>query len=238
MFDCPLVGDPVKCVEMLRQEGGQHLQPTGFCIGGVRKEGKLHRLLRELGKVSLRYKEFPATDYMVIELEGGYEAWLERRSKKFRKSARQLPCDDGIEIVDASEESPDIIFRRILAIQRQSYKWREGTDIFQGEDYVHFYRYLIETLSEGGHLRTMFARKEGEDVAYILGGEFANQYRGLQMSYVETARSSSIGNRLQLQNIRRCAEVGMGDYDLGMHSAYKERWADRRDVYVAVFVVL
>ncbi len=238
MFDCPMIGEPAACVELLKQEGGATLQPTGFCIGGVRKEGELHRRLEALGQVSLRYEEFPATDCMIIDLGSGYEAWLERRSKKFRKSVRQLPADDGLEMVDASEESPEVIFRRILAVQQRTYKWQEGSDIFQGEDYVHFYRYLMETLSEAGRLRVMFAQKDGEDVAYILGGEFANQYRGLQMSYVESVRSSGIGNRLQLENIRRCVEAGMEAYDLGMHSEYKERWADRRDVYVAIFLVL
>ena len=131
-----------------------------------------------------------------------------------------------------------MIFRRILAIQQRTYKWQEGSDIFQGEDYVLFYRYLMETLSEVGRLRVMFAQQDGEDVAYILGGEFANQYRGLQMSYAESVRSSGIGNRLQLENIRRCAEAGMEAYDLGMHSEYKERWADRRDAYITVFLVL
>ena len=58
------------------------------------------------------------------------------------------------------------------------------------------------------------------------------------MSYVESVRSSGIGNRLQLENISRCAEAGMEAYDLGMHSEYKERWADRQDAYITVFLVL
>jgi CelD/BcsL family acetyltransferase involved in cellulose biosynthesis len=175
---------------------------------------------------------------MVIDLGDGYDAWLGRRSKKFRKTMRMLPENDGIELVDESHEAPESIFRRILAIQQQTYKWREGTDIFQGPEYVQFYRYLLETLGEAGRLRVQFARREGEDVAYILGGEFADQYRGLQMSFVEEVRSSGVGNRLQLENIRRCADAGLEEYDLGMHSEYKERWADRQDIYVAAFVVL
>ncbi|MGB0153931.1 MAG: GNAT family N-acetyltransferase [Verrucomicrobiales bacterium] len=238
MFDCPMIGETEKCIEMLRKEGAASARPTGFCIGGVRKDGELHRGLLELGKSSFRYEEFPATDCMVINLRDGFGAWLGRRSKKFRKSIRQLPESDDIEVLDASAEAPETVFRRILAIQRQTYKWREGTDIFQGEEYVLFYRYLIDSLSEAGRLRILFAGKEGEDVAYILGAEFANQYRGLQMSFIESARSLGIGNRLQLENLRRCAESGLEEYDLGMHSEYKERWADRRDAYITVFLVL
>ena len=238
MFNCPLIGEPGACVDMLKRQGSEMSGSTGFCIGGVRNEGELHFRLRELGLASLRYEEFPASDCMVIELEDGYESWLGRRSKKFQKSVRQLPSEDGIEIVDGSEDDIFFLFRRVIAIQKQTYKWKEGTDIFQGNDYLMFYRHLMERLYQSGRLRILFARKDGEDIAYILGAEFANQYRGLQMSYIAGVKSSAIGNRLQLENIQRCVEAGLEEYDLGMHSTYKERWADRRDEYLAVFVVL
>tara|TARA_R110002096_G_scaffold27831_2_gene84615 strand:- start:431 stop:1393 length:963 start_codon:yes stop_codon:yes gene_type:complete len=238
MFGSPLIGDLEACVSLLRCAVEELKGPVGFCIGGVRKEGELHGHLKELGRKALRYEEFPATDCMRIDLAEGYDAWLARRSKKFQKSVRQLGDNDGCEIVDASLESPDLVFRRILEVQRRTYKWRDGTDIFRNESYVRFYRYLIEQLSESGRLRVLMAQREGADVAYILGGDFAGGYRGLQMSYVETERSTGIGNRLQLENLKQCAKAGLADYDLGMHADYKERWADRQDEYVAVFVVM
>ncbi|MBP82303.1 MAG: hypothetical protein CMO61_00475 [Verrucomicrobiales bacterium] len=238
MFGCPLIGEPEVCVDMLKRHGSEMSGSAGFCIGGVRNERELHRRLRKLGLASSRYEEFPATDCMVIELEDGYQSWLGRRSKKFQKSVRQLPSEDGIEIVDGSKDDVNFLFRRVIAIQKQTYKWQEGTDIFQGNDYLMFYRHLLERLSQSGRLRILFARKDKEDIAYILGAEFANQYRGLQMSYVAGVKSSAIGNRLQLENIQRCVEAGLEEYDLGMYSTYKERWADRQDEYLAAFVVL
>ncbi len=239
MFGCPMIGDPAECVSMLKGAVIRRLaSPAGFCVGGVRKNGSLHRELLSLREESLRFEEFPATDCMVIDLEAGYEAWLSRRSTKFRKSVRQSSGADGFEIIDASCDAPDALFRRIFSVQKQTSKWRDGSDIFHGADYVRFYRYLIEKLHESGQLRILFAQQAGVDSAYILGGDFSDQYRGLQMSYAESVRDSGIGNVLQLENLRRCADDGILEYDLGMHAPYKERWADRQDVYVTVFVVL
>ena len=58
------------------------------------------------------------------------------------------------------------------------------------------------------------------------------------MSYVDSAKDRGIGNALQIENITRVAAEGVTRYDLGMHSPYKERWADTRDAYIGVFVVL
>jgi len=58
------------------------------------------------------------------------------------------------------------------------------------------------------------------------------------MSYREEVRSLGLGNRLQLENLRRCAAGGIVRYDLGMHSLYKDRWADRREENTGIFLVL
>lgn len=57
------------------------------------------------------------------------------------------------------------------------------------------------------------------------------------MSYREDLRPLGLGNRLQLENLRRCEAEGIARYDLGMHSPYKERWADRREENTGIFLV-
>ena len=87
-------------------------------------------------------------------------------------------------------------------------------------------------------MRLLFAQRDGEDLAYIFGGVTGNTYRGLQMSYVEEARTLGLGNRLQLENLLRCSAEGITRYDLGMPSPYKERWADRQEVNTGIFVIM
>ncbi|MDF1823521.1 MAG: GNAT family N-acetyltransferase [Verrucomicrobiales bacterium] len=239
MFGSPLVGDPLRGVDLLKKAALEYLPGrVGFCFGGVPKGGILHDALQSRRGEFLRYEEFPATDCMMIDLGAGFEAWLEGRSRKFRKSIRQLKEDESIDIIDAGGEDSQSLFDRILAIQKQTYKWEEGTDIFLGNDYRPFYRSLLHGLQSSNDLRLLFARRDGEDLAYIFGGVRGKAYRGFQMGYIESERKSGLGNRLQVANLKARAEEGVTVYDLGMHAEYKERWADRREEFVGAFMVL
>lgn len=238
MFSSPVTGDPDRIVDLLltapRWLGG----PVGLCLGGIRCGSPLHEAVRRIEPATRRYDEFAATECMLIDLGEGIESWLGRRSPKFRRTLREAEKASGIEIVEAGEESAGALFDRILAIQRRTYKWREGTDILKAPEYAAFYERLLSGLRARGDLRLLFARRDGEDLAYIFGGVAGDTYRGFQMSYVEEARSLGLGNRLQLENLRRCEAEGITRYDLGMHSPYKERWADRREENTGIFLVL
>lgn len=238
MFGCPLIGDPAEAVELLTRAARSLLEPPyGFCIGGVPENGRLHSLLLEKAATSRNFESFPTTDCMIIDLSNGPADWLSKRSKKFRKTIRQLRLPGDIEIVEGAELSPRALLARILAIQKQTYKWRDGTDIFQSPNYPEFYLSLLEQLMSRNAIRVLFAKRGKDDLAYILGGVDQSVYRGLQMSYIDSERNLGLGNLLQWENIRRRTDEGITVYDLGMHSDYKERWADRRDRYVGVFWV-
>lgn len=238
MFSSPVTGDPDRIVDLLLSAPHWLDGPLGLCLGGIRGESPLHEAIRRIEPATRRYEEFPATECMIIDLADGVESWLGRRSPKFRRTLREAEKAGAIEIVETGEESAAALFDRILALQERTYKWREGTDILKAPEYAAFYRTLLTGLRARGDLRLRFAQRDGEDVAYIFGGVAGDTYRGFQMSYVEEVRSLGLGNRLQLENLRRCEAEGVTRYDLGMHSAYKERWADRREENTGIFLVL
>lgn len=238
MFSSPVAGDPDDIVTLLRAVHRWLPGRVGLCLGGIRCGSPLHEAIRRIEPLAERYTEFPVTECMLIDLGGGLDAWLERRSPKFRRTLRDSQKSGDIEIVAAGEESADDLFARLLAVQEQTYKWKEGTDILKSAEYVGFYRSLLSSLRERGDLRLLFAQRGGEDLAYIFGGVAGDTYRGLQMSYIEEVRTLGLGNRLQLENLRRCEEEHITRYDLGMHSPYKERWADRREENTGIFLVL
>lgn len=239
LFGCPLIGDIERLPNLLIESAGKFLpSPCGFVIGGVRHGGELHSRLLEKSMLCRQIQEFPATDCMTIDLSDGVEGWLARRSRKFRRTMRNLPGREIIAIEDGSEMNPDAAWERMLAIQRQTYKWKGGDDIFLNESYAAFYRNLFDQVHSRDVLRLLFARKDEKDVGYIFGGVPGMAYRGFQMSYIEEVRELGVGNLLQLENLRRCAAEGVVEYDLGMHAPYKERWADRQDRYIVVFMVL
>lgn len=239
MFGCPLIGDPVGAIELLERACSQYLGTGfGFVISGVLKDSEFHRGLQQLGERARQFEEFNTTDCLTIDLSNGADGFLSRRSRSFRKGIRQMKSVDSLEYVDASADAPENVFPRIFDIQERSYKAKEGGDIFSEDRYRSFYLHLYESLYRQKQIRTMFAQIEGRDVAYIMGGVVNGIYRGFQMSYDNDFRQFALGNRLQLENICRVSGEGVAHYDLGMHSPYKERWADDWEHYKGVFVVL
>lgn len=238
-FASPIAGPPDSAVALSfdamlswRREKGE---PIAICISGLVAGGEIDTALRNLIPDDIAAYEVDTTGVMIIDLTDGAEAWLSRRSKKFRRtmhSAREEIL--GLEIVDASHEDPDQLWQRILEIQQASYKWREGMDIFQFSEYAEFYRDLLYRLHSRGALRLLFAQRYGVDLAHIFGGVLGVTYRGLQMSYREEARDLALGNRLQWENILARANEGVTRYDLGMPAPYKYRWADREELRRAI----
>lgn len=251
LFACPMVGSPPEiAVEALLEAAGPpgiREKTEGFVIGGIPEGGELHQALRRTGEMAARgYREYPATDCLTIDLDQGWESWLARRSRKFRRSldAADRRCRDaGLEIQShgglfETVEGGDELFERILAIQTRTAKWESGTDIFQDESYRRFYRQIFRDLRDRGGLRVLIATRAGRDVAHIFGGVFAGEYRGLQMSYAAEVAHLGVGNWLQWENIRLRSDEGIRHYDLGMEAPYKLRWADERRKFLFSFLAL
>jgi hypothetical protein len=244
LFSCPLIGaDPERAVECLREAASrvETAPPKGFVIGGVREGGVLQAALRRMGEQQARgYREYPATDCLTIDLNQGAEAWLSRRSRKFRRSlqsAERRCAAAGLTLENFDGSADETLFERMIALQPRTAKWAAGTDIFQDERYREFYRDLFADLQRQGALRLLIASRDGMDLAYIFGGVFGGEYRGLQMSYAASVADLGVGNRLQAENLRLRAGEGVALYDLGMEADYKLRWADRRCAIRFSFIV-
>jgi hypothetical protein len=246
MFACPLIGpEPEEALDRLRNlvKDDPDLTP-GFAIGGIPLDKALHQALRTAEEDGgfRRYREFPALESLTINLEADWEAWLSRRSRKFRRSLRSAErrCRQAglnIEVIESGFELDEAVFDRLLAIQPKTEKWASGTDIFQFDRYCRFYRQVFKELRASRQLRLLIATRDGTDLAYIFGAVFGGEYRGLQMSFSSEIASLGAGNWLQLENLRRRAAEGVGVYDLGMDSEYKQRWADDSRSQVVAFVI-
>ena len=79
----------------------------------------------------------------------------------------------------------------------------------------------------------MFARHAGEDIGYIFGSLAGQVYRGQQFSYADNWASYSIGNLLQLEQIRWLSEEQILRYDMGPMMDYKRHWTEQRRVVEA-----
>lgn len=186
---------------------------------------ELARALTPLGEMRL----IEGIVRQVAHIGDGSDAWLARRSNRFRRNLRQAErrgAEAGVIIVEAHHDAG--AYERIMTIEAASWKGREGSGITAPE-MAETYRSMVERLRNRGRLRVGVATIDDVDVGYILGGVRGRTYRGLQLSYVDAARRLSVGNLLQAWQIAALEPEGLHHYDLGMDMDYKRRWADRAE---------
>lgn len=210
-------------------------------LSGIPPDGAMmRRIVRAFGRehqIGLGHR----TRRFVAALDGGVDGYLARRSAKFRaalRRARRLADADGVtyEVVrDVADADVPALYERILKIEERSWKGRADTGILDGGMNT-FYRLMLPRLARRGALRVVFARRDEHDIAFVFGGLFDRDYRGLQLSYDHNFRHLSPGNLVQLRMIEALIEDQIASYDLGSELDYKPRWAEQTVETVTLWV--
>lgn len=229
---CPLVGsDPDAIAEAFVAAAAQHIGWDGMLLAGLAPGGRLEKALLRALPPSWRRGHGAETARDVARLDGGLDGFLARRSRNFRKALRAAERDcehEGItfaEVVARDVDAGDAAMARIIAIEERSWKGMAGIGVDQGP-MRDFYARMVRLLAPAGRMRLVMARRDEEDVGFVLGGVFNGTYRGLQFSHDVELRHLSLGNVLQRQQIERLCAEGVTGYDLGTTMEYKQRWAD------------
>jgi len=214
-FACPLVGDVVEeFATAVERETWRAILLPGVVPGSTLMRAVVaafaHHEMR-LGPTLRRH---------VASLEGGLDGYLARRGSKLRENLRRAAR--RAKALGLTFEAGGTL-ERAVAVERRSWKGAAGTGILVPEMRA-FYELLVARL--GPRARLLFARRDGEDVGYILGGVRDGCYRGFQFSYDQRMRHVSLGALLQLEQIRALAAEGVLVYDMGIDLPYKRRWAD------------
>lgn len=226
-FSCPvLTGDPLTHVPEFVAELDDIAQWVRLVITGLTAESELFEALgRNLSGLGTVYMA-DGMECCVADLSGGVDQWLGRRSSRFRRQWKRWVAAVSdpflmIEDVTVAEGLMD----RLLAIERRGWKGQDDDGI-TAESMERMYRDMIHRLALRGRLLASIAVVDGEDVGFILGGVRAGVYRGLQLSYAESAADRSLGHVLQCHQIRSLEASNVHTYNLGMDMEYKRRWAD------------
>lgn len=232
LFGCPLLGpDAAALLKTLLQEKPLYYAKPFILLSGLIPGSSV------LMKVLTIFKKY----YEIIRLEpsvsrcaslsGNVDGYLSRRSANFRRNIRraalQLADRDVIfeRCLPISIEQADETYARMLTVEKTSWKGigQCGITIQPSRD---FYRLMLRRLSLSGMGRVVFAKNGDQDIGFMFGGIATGHYRGLQFSYGEDWSSYSIGNLLQMENVRWLCEEGITRYDLGQTMDYKVRWAE------------
>ncbi len=236
-FACPLLtSDPAAFGEVVAANLHDLPDWSTIVLPGLPLDGQLARAfagpLRALGEI----RAATGISRQVADLSDGDDAWLAKRSARFRRNLRRAQRhaeDVGLEITNVSEDPA--VFERCRQIEGASWKGQDGDGIVAPE-MGEFYRMMIERLQIRGRLRASIATLDGKDVGFIFGGVRGRRYRGLQLSFSESVRELSVSHLLQRQEIKALADAGAAVYDLGMDMEYKRRWADREEGSLALII--
>ncbi len=235
---CPLVGASAEAfVDEVRSRDGEW---EVLLLGGVLDRAPARAELMSSLARHYELREANTTVRHIAGLAGGVDGFLARRSRNFRRSLQRAVRDaaqQGVAFDVCDTAEPDPAYERVLAIERRSWKGRARVGIDSG-GMREFYRLMTRRLAARGALRLMFAQRDGEDLAYILGGVFDDTYRGLQFAFDADCTDLALGNVCQYRQLEALCDAGIAHYDLGTTGGgYKRRWAEREVASTLVLAV-
>jgi hypothetical protein len=170
-------------------------------------------------------------------LAGGVDGFLSRRSanhrRKLKKQGRRA-AEKGVTFERCSPalgSEIDAIYARMISVELSSWKGLGHCGMAQPWP-KKFYYTMLRHMAASQSARIMFARHDDKDIGFIFGGMAGDIYRGQQFSFDDDWSDASIGNLLQLEQIKSLCEEGARRYDmgplLGRHMDYKRHWTEKR----------
>ena len=160
----------------------------------------LDALERLAAQRSLQFHKWTVFQNACVDTEGGWEAYNAKLSKGLRKSFRRVErrLHELGEVKYGDYRSIDELpngFDDIDAIEKKSWKWRQGMPI-SAPRYRGFYRKLAEACGRKGwlHLRTL--EVTGNKIAYDFNIDFEGRVESMKASYDHRYEKYSPGTLL------------------------------------------
>jgi CelD/BcsL family acetyltransferase involved in cellulose biosynthesis len=239
----PLVGpNPGLLAEQFAEALQRQMPPWDvFFFSGVPKDARYSTPVLQALNQYFGLRVGPVTERRWANLSGGLGAYLNRRSRNFRRALKRaiVRADEaGVSfepMMPATQSDMDAIYTRIISLEERSWKGRDEVGIQSGPMH-EFYQRMTRRLAAANAFKGFFARHANKDVAYIFGGVVGEVYRGLQCSFDADYTELSLGNLCHYQQISQLCEEGFSRYDMGTEVAYKDRWADTQFETIALLV--
>ncbi|MCB9877942.1 MAG: GNAT family N-acetyltransferase [Planctomycetes bacterium] len=231
-FGCPLLGPAALDVLDLQLRYGSGSATTNLLISALEPDGPLLRDLHARFDETHRFSLAHTDTSCRASLEGGLDGYLARRSPRTRRNVRaaaRRAAALGVtfeRVAPADAATANATYQRMLLVERRSWKGigRCGMTMPPSRQ---FYAALLERMAASGAARVMFARRGDADIGFVFGGVADGVYRGQQFSYDEHWSPFSIGNLLQLEQLRWLCEEGAARYDMGPMMDYKRHWTEQ-----------
>ena len=238
-FGCPLLGkNAVDMLNGMMADIGKLYAPASpqIIISGVRPGGVLSRRLIQTFAERFDIYLHSSGIQCAASLADGVDGYLSRRSgnhrKKLRKQTR-IASEQEVyfeRVAPASAGEAEITYARMINIELASWKGIGKCGMAESPS-KEFYDFMLKRLAPARGGRVIFARHEGKDIGFIFGGMAGRTYRGQQFSYDEEWKKYSIGNLMQMEQIKWLCEEGARRYDMGPlvgpKMEYKCHWTEK-----------
>ena len=231
-FGCPLLGaHAVELLDAFLGERADGPDAPAVLLSGLLPGGSLLRGIQKTFRSRHEIVRLGPTVLCSASLEGGIDGFLARRSGLFRRRlqhAQRRAAQSGVtfeRFAPRSAAEAAAIYARMVAVEAASWKGIGDCGMTQPGS-REFYARMLRRLAVSGAGRVMLARCGGKDIGFIFGGVAGAVYRGQQFSFAEDWRTFSIGNLLQLEQLRWLCEEGAARYDMGPRMDYKRHWTE------------
>ncbi len=134
----------------------------------------------------------------VVEFPGGWEAYLQSRSKhmrsELRRKARKIEASGALTFSTASTpEQCERAIEHVVSIEARSWKHEIGASLDLRPDAQHFYRELARSCAPRGWVRLHLLSLDSRPVAYLYGFVVRNEYYAFHTAFDEAYEHLSPG---------------------------------------------
>lgn len=210
-------------------------------------------LARSLRRSGYLVGELPDSTCPYIRTEGGWDAFLETRSRGFRKNLqrgrRRLERHGAVEYRVVNDPAAvNDAFARYLDVESRSWKADNDAGLYADAVDQAFYHDLTRLLGADRRIEFRFIEVAGEPAAGTFGirhqthtpsGTAAvdgDHFYSLKIAHDLRFAAASPGTLLESLEIRDCFEDGVVEYDfLGGFLTNKNRWTDDARTTTQVF---
>lgn len=194
--------------------------------------------------MGVSYRIIPRSKTPVTNTAQSWEAFLGTREgkirRKLRNSERRLAGAGAPEQTSYPENgwTADEAVETLLAVNRRSYKWTQGTSLFQAPALRSFFEDYLRALAAEDRLRVQFLLLDDEPIAYQIGLIHERRRFSYNAAYAADFAEVHPGIHLLTEVLRQaCNGEEVAEYDMGRgDEAYKLHWCT--DVVTEVDVIV
>ena len=167
-----------------------------------------------------------------IPIQGEWEAFLQTRSARFRKTHRniinRISKLNKVEIQCFSQDTSGTVFKEILAVSEKSWKQKGGIAISSRKETKKFFEALTDLAGQKGWLLVWLLKVDGVPIAMEYDLSYKGKVYALRADFDESYKEYSPGVYLEYHIIKTLFEERYHEYHTGPGlNTYKLHWTDQ-----------